>query len=58
MDLDFLIPSKERKSFLGAIWSSVIFPEQSSDEDKAAFTLFVGGARDPEIGNIDKEILN
>ena len=52
----FLIPAKERRSFLGAIWSSVIFPNRT-DDDKAAFTLFVGGARDPEIGNIDKEIL-
>jgi len=52
----FLIPSKERKSFLGAIWSSVIFPNRAP-KDKAAFTLFVGGARDPEVGNIDKEIL-
>lgn len=52
----FLIPAKERKSFLGAIWSSVIFPNRS-DENNAAFTLFVGGARNPEIGSIDKEIL-
>ncbi len=52
----FLIPAKERRSFLGAIWSSVIFPNRA-DDNKAAFTLFVGGARDPEIGNIDKEIL-
>ncbi|RPI70095.1 MAG: protoporphyrinogen oxidase [Ignavibacteriales bacterium] len=52
----FLIPSKEKKSFLGAIWSSVIFPNRS-DYDKASFTLFVGGARNPEIRSIDKEIL-
>ncbi len=52
----FLVPAKERRSFLGAIWSSVIFPNRC-DENKAAFTLFVGGARDPEVGNIDKEIL-
>jgi len=52
----FLVPAKERRSFLGAIWSSVIFPGRA-DEDKAAFTLFVGGARDPEVGNIDKELL-
>lgn len=56
----FLIPSKEKKSFLGAIWSSIIFPNRIIDvsaKDKAAFTLFVGGARNPEIGSIDKEIL-
>ncbi|MCL5027765.1 MAG: protoporphyrinogen oxidase [Bacteroidetes bacterium] len=52
----FLIPAKEKKSFLGAIWSSVLFPNRS-EEGRAAFTLFVGGARNPEIGNIDKEIL-
>jgi protoporphyrinogen/coproporphyrinogen III oxidase len=52
----FLIPSKERKSFLGAIWSSVLFPNRAGD-DEAAFTLFVGGARNPEVGNIEKEIL-
>jgi protoporphyrinogen/coproporphyrinogen III oxidase len=52
----FLIPSKERKSFLGAIWSSVIFPNRSDDKT-ATFTLFVGGARNPEVGSIDKEIL-
>ena len=52
----FLIPSKERKSFLGAIWSSVIFPNRS-DEKTATFTLFVGGSRNPEVGSIDKEIL-
>ncbi len=52
----FLVPAKERRSFLGAIWSSVIFPNRA-DDDKTAFTLFVGGARDPEVGNIEKEIL-
>lgn len=52
----FLIPSKAKKKFLGAIWSSVIFPNRSSNET-ASFTLFVGGARHPEILKIDKEIL-
>lgn len=41
----FLIPEKEEKSFLGAIWSSVIFPNRT-DENNAAFTLFIGGSRD------------
>jgi oxygen-dependent protoporphyrinogen oxidase len=44
----FLIPAKEKKSFLGAIWSSVIFP-QRADDRHAAFTMFIGGARSPEI---------
>ena len=52
----FLIPAKEKKSFLGAIWSSVLFPNRAP-LGQASFTLFIGGARNPEIGNIDKEIL-
>ncbi len=52
----FLIPAKEKKSFLGAIWSSVLFPNRAED-DKASFTIFIGGARDPEIINYDKDLL-
>jgi len=44
----FLIPAKENKSFLGALWSSVIFSDRT-DETKAAFTLFIGGSRNPEF---------
>lgn len=44
----FLIPEKERKKFLGAIWSSVIF-QNRCEEDFATFTIFVGGARQPGI---------
>ena len=54
----FLIPEKEKKSFLGAIWSSVIFKERS-EEDKAAFTLFIGGARSPELFELGRnELVN
>ncbi|NMB82724.1 MAG: protoporphyrinogen oxidase [Ignavibacteria bacterium] len=52
----FLIPSKEQKSFLGAIWSSTIFPNRCND-DKAAFTLFIGGARSPYLFDLEKEML-
>lgn len=52
----FLIPSKEKKNFLGAIWSSIIFPNRSAD-DQAAFTLFVGGARSPQLFETDKQEL-
>ncbi|TSA25569.1 MAG: protoporphyrinogen oxidase [Ignavibacteriales bacterium] len=52
----YLIPSKEKKIFLGAIWSSTIFPNRC-EEDKAAFTLFVGGARSPHLFGMDKEEL-
>ncbi len=44
----FLIPGKEKKIFLGAIWSSVIF-ENRCGEDNAAFTIFIGGAKNPDI---------
>ncbi|MCX6174588.1 MAG: protoporphyrinogen oxidase [Ignavibacteriales bacterium] len=49
----YLIPSKEKKIFLGAIWSSTIFPNRCV-KDKAAFTLFVGGARSPHLFDMDK----
>ena len=52
----FLIPSKENKSFLGAIWSSVLFPDRCVD-DKASFTIFVGGSRNPNIAEQDKNEL-
>ncbi|HCY76820.1 MAG TPA: protoporphyrinogen oxidase [Ignavibacteriales bacterium] len=58
-DLDgfgFLIPAKENKSFLGALWSSVIFSDRT-DESKAAFTLFVGGARNPDFVSEDRTTL-
>jgi len=54
-DLDgfgFLIPSKEKKKFLGAIWSSTIFENRSAPQN-AAFTIFVGGARDPNFSISD-----
>jgi protoporphyrinogen/coproporphyrinogen III oxidase len=50
----FLIPAVERKTFLGAIWSSVIFPSVAK-EGFAAFTLFVGGARSPEMFDRENE---
>jgi len=52
----FLIPEKEKKSFLGALWSSVIFPFRS-DDNYAAFTLFIGGSRNPDFVNIEREEL-
>jgi len=52
----FLIPQKEKRSFLGAIWSSVIFKERAP-ENSAAFTLFIGGARSPELFQLPKDEL-
>jgi len=52
----FLIPEKEKKPFLGAIFSSTIFPYRAK-ENLAAFTLFIGGARSPELLENDNEKL-
>lgn len=52
----FLIPSKEKKKFLGALWSSVIFDDRAP-EGKASFTLFIGGARSPELFSDDNKKL-
>lgn len=52
----FLIPAKEKKSFLGAIWSSVLFPNRAP-ENSASFTLFIGGSRNADIFKLDKEII-
>ena len=54
----FLIPGKEEKSFLGAIWSSVIFPNRS-DESKASFTLFIGGSRDAGfVDDVEQNVID
>ncbi len=52
----FLIPAKENKSFLGALWSSVIFSDRT-DESKAAFTIFIGGSRNPDFVKEDRTTL-
>lgn len=52
----FLIPEKEQKSFLGAVWNSVIFPERY-DDAHATFTLFVGGSRNAGFINENQDEL-
>jgi oxygen-dependent protoporphyrinogen oxidase len=52
----FLIPEKENKSFLGALWNSVIFPFRC-DDNHAVFTLFIGGSRNPDFVNQQTDIL-
>jgi oxygen-dependent protoporphyrinogen oxidase len=52
----FLIPEKENKKFLGAIWSSVLFPNRSP-ADVATFTIFVGGTRNSDLVKGDEEKL-
>ncbi|MBI9072018.1 MAG: protoporphyrinogen oxidase [Melioribacteraceae bacterium] len=58
----FLIPRLEKKKFLGAIWSSNLFPNRCP-EDHASFSLFVGGANaqhifDENFEQYKKEIIN
>ncbi len=52
----YLIPQKENKSYLGAIWSSAIFQNRAK-EGYETFTLFVGGSRNPQIFELDKDII-
>ncbi len=52
----YLIPSLEKRKFLGAIWSSVIFPNRAP-EGYAAFTLFIGGTGAPHLFEADNEKL-
>jgi oxygen-dependent protoporphyrinogen oxidase len=40
-----VVPQRERR-ILGAIWSSILFPDRAP-EGRALFTVFLGGARDP-----------
>lgn len=44
----FLIPEKEGKSYLGAIWSSVFF-QNRAPEGKHSFTVMIGGSRMPAL---------
>ncbi|MEM6799814.1 MAG: protoporphyrinogen oxidase [Bacteroidota bacterium] len=44
----FLIPPKEGKALLGAIWNSALF-EQRAKKEHFLFTLFIGGARQPHL---------
>ncbi|MEW5798107.1 MAG: protoporphyrinogen oxidase [Bacteroidota bacterium] len=54
----FLIPEKENRKILGAIWSSSLF-ECRAPDGCAAVTVFVGGSRQPENALIhDGELLS
>jgi oxygen-dependent protoporphyrinogen oxidase len=52
----FLIPAKEHKKFLGAIWSSTLFPNRAED-DLVTFTLYIGGARNTQIFTMKEEVM-
>ena len=48
----FLIPEKEKRAILGAIWTSSIF-DGRVPKDHVAFTVFAGGDRQPEMVELD-----
>lgn len=45
----YLIPEKEQKNYLGAIWTGILFPDRVCDNERMLFTLFIGGAREKNI---------
>jgi oxygen-dependent protoporphyrinogen oxidase len=52
----FLTPEVERRRVLGVIFSSTLFPERAP-EGHVTLTAFMGGARDPDIANVDPSTL-
>jgi oxygen-dependent protoporphyrinogen oxidase len=52
----YLIPAVERRSILGTIWSSSLFPARAP-EGHIALTTFVGGSRQPELVSLPEEKL-
>jgi oxygen-dependent protoporphyrinogen oxidase len=51
-----LIPAAERRTLLGALFSSSLFPSRSPD-DCVTITCFVGGARQAERAHEDTDLL-
>lgn len=51
-----LIPTKERRNILGIIFSSSNFPDRAP-EGHLLFTIVMGGAKHPEIGEWEEEII-
>jgi len=52
----FLIPEKEDRKILGAIWNSSIFPNRAP-QGGVSITAFVGGMRQPELAGLPDEQL-
>lgn len=52
----FLVPEKEDRNILGALFSSTLFPGRAP-EDHHLLTVFVGGGRQPDLAEKDSEIL-
>ncbi len=51
-----LVPTKERRDILGCLWSSSLFPHRAP-EGMVALTVFVGGARQPELTELPENKL-
>ena len=52
-----LVVSQSGRRILGAIWSSSLFPGRAPS-DRALYTAFLGGARDPDaLALVDKEVV-
>ncbi|SMP04296.1 oxygen-dependent protoporphyrinogen oxidase [Desulfurobacterium pacificum] len=52
----FLVPRKEGRKILGALWDSSVFPNRAP-EGKALIRVMIGGARQPELALLDDEEL-
>lgn len=52
----FLIPEKEERKILGAIWNSSLFPDRAP-RGGASITAFVGGRRQPELARLPEQQL-
>jgi oxygen-dependent protoporphyrinogen oxidase len=54
----FLVPPGERMNILGCVWNSSLFKARAP-EGKALVTVFIGGARNPEIVRLaDAELVS
>ena len=52
-----LVPGRERRTLLGSLWSSTLFPGRAP-EGMVGLTNFVGGARHPElVSRSDQELI-
>lgn len=47
----FLVPQRERRSILGTLWSSTLFPGRAP-HGCVALTTFVGGSRQPDLAGL------
>lgn len=52
----FLVPEKEKRNMLGALFSSTLFPGRAP-ADSHLLTVFVGGGRQPELAKKESQLL-